>query len=272
MKSLGIAVTVLAVAASSYAQFNKTTVLMSGKVRDAESNQLIRARLQYYEGATEANQVLSNTQAGYQAVLKPGTAYTVKLVSERYYTAVEPVSVAAVDKFTQCSQDFTMKPIHDGTVMYSGDVFEYGSVTARPEAATVIMNLGKRLKDNYEIEVRVDAGADKPYEGQAVPSDQGTQRVNAIKAMLIANGASRSRVQINATNPAVVAAAQAQAAPQVDKKKGKKGKKEVVKKEIVKKEPKKKPAKKGKKEVAAPSGPPSSAATITIIRVHSLDD
>ncbi len=266
MTTLRVSVVALLLAAAAHAQFNKATVLLSGKVRDAETGKAIHARVQFFDGATQANQVMANNDVGYQAVMKPGKTYTAKIVSERYYTNTEEVSVPAVEKFTQSTQDFSVKPIHENTVLYAGEAFDYGSVQARPEAATALMNLGKKMKENYEIEVRVDAAGDPGIDGQPWPApDQGTKRAQAVKALLVSNGASANRVQVNAKNTVAPAPA-----PVQEEKVLKKGKK--AKKEPKKKAPKVKPGKKGKKDAIVPSGPPASGVTITIVRVHSLDD
>lgn len=244
----------------AFAQFSKAMVLLSGKVTDAESGEPLRAHVIFTEpNGTGGNKVTSNSQGAYQAVLKPGLAYNVRIVAPQRYVAVESIAFPASDKSSQPSHDFTVKPIHAGTVMFNDIAFDRGSVTPRSEAASAFAAIGKTMAGNNEIELSVEAFSDEQIDGSPVASDQGTQRADALKKLLIASGAAPNRVGTNAHNPVPPPPAQEEPAG--------KGKKK-------KKAPKKKPAPKksarGKKNVAAP--PAGAKATATITKVHSEDE
>lgn len=240
------------------AQFSKATVLLIGKVTDTETGAALRAHISFIDpSGAEVNKATTNALGTYQAVLKPGTSCTAVVRSSKHYTVSEPLSFPASDKSQQATHDMSLKPIHAGEVMFSDLCFDRGSVVPRDGAASAVARVGQAMRQNEEIEVSVETFSDDVIDGAPVAADQGTQRSEALKKILLTNGAAPNRVATNAHNPPP-------AAPEepITGKKKKKAK-------AAKKKPMKKAArgKKGK----APE-PQASKATITISTVHSDDE
>lgn len=243
-----------------YAQFSKATVLLSGRVTDAETGQPVRAHVIFSLDGKDINKVLSNAEGKYQAVLHPATTYAVRIIASQRYVVNESVAFPASESSTQVSRDFSVRPIHAGTVMFSGDAFDRGSVSPRDAAASAIAAVGKAMAANNEIEVTLETFSDDAIDDAPVAADQGTQRADALTRILLANGAAANRIAVSAHNPPP-------AAPAASEQTTGKGKK---KKAAPKKKPAPKKPARGKKGVA--TSPAASKATITIKTVHSEDE
>jgi len=242
------------------AQFSKATFLLTGSVTDAESNEPVHARLSFIDpNGAEANKVMTNSQGKYTAVLKPGLSYSVKVKASQKYVGTESVSFPASESSQQSSHNFTVKPIHTGTVFLNEVAFDHASVSPRSSAATAATAAGKAIALNDEIEVTVETFSDDG-DGGTVPADQGTQRANALKQILLANGAPANRIVTNPHNPPPPPA------PAAEEPAGK-GKKKA--KAVKKTKPAKKPVK-GKKGAVVEL--PGSKASIIITKLHSEDD
>ncbi|HET7152168.1 MAG TPA: carboxypeptidase-like regulatory domain-containing protein [Candidatus Kapabacteria bacterium] len=249
-------IALIVAAHTSRAQFSKATVSLTGTVTSAESGAPLHVSISFIDpSGNEANKVRSNTAGTYYAVLKPGTQYTARITCSQFYQGNETVSIPATDSHQDITQNFTLQPIKAGTVMFDQDCFDQGSETPRSDAATALAVLGAKMKANDEMEVSVETFSDEPTENDApAPADQGTKRADAIKAILVSNGAPANRVTENPHNPP----------PAVQEDQSSSKKKKAKKKKVVKKK-----SKKGKQAVVTP---PAAKATITITKVHSDDE
>lgn len=255
-----ITISCLVTGQSARGQFSKATVLLTGSVTDAESHQPVHARLSFMEGAVEKNKVMTNSEGKYTAVLKPGISYSVKIVASQKYVSTESVSFPTGESSQQSSRDFTARPIHAGTIMVDGNgCFLCGSVSPTQTYAQEAVTAAKIMAGNDEIEVTIETFSDDRVDGVTLPADQGTQRAEALKAILIANGAPKNRIVLNPHNPPPP--------PVVKEEPVTKGKKKA--KAIKKPKPVKKPVK-GKK--GAETAPCWSKAQIKITKLHSEDE
>ena len=245
---------------SARGQFSKATVLLTGSVTDAETHQPVRARLSFMEGGVEKNKVMSTSEGKYTAVLKPGIAYSVKIVASQKYQCTESVSFPTGESSQQSSRDFTVRPIHERTIMVDGNgCFLCGSVSPMQTYALEAATAGKIMAGNDEIEVTIETFSDDRVEGVPLPADQGTQRAEALKSILIANGAPKNRIILNPHNPPPPPAVKEEPVT-----KGKKKAKAIKKPKVAKK-----PVK-GKK--GAEAAPCWSKAQIKITKLHSEDE
>jgi len=249
-------VALLFVAHVSQAQFSKATILLSGMVTSAETSSPLKAQVIFLDqSGAQANKAITNSSGKFQAVLKPGMNYTVHVLSSQYYADNEPLQTPNVDAYQEQTQNFALQPIKSGTVLFDQDCFDQGSISPRSDAAATLAALGAKMKLNDEMEVSIETFSDEPTDGDApAPADQGTKRADAIKAILVSNGAPANRVTENPHNPPP--------AVQEDQSSSKK-KKAKKKKVIVKKK-----SKKGKQA----SAPPEAKAKVTITKVHSDDE
>jgi len=254
--------TLLVAIPASRAQFSKATILLSGTVTSAESSGPLKAKISFMDpSGKEANTAITNASGRFQAVLKPGMQYTVNIVCSQYYTDNESLHTPDVDSYQEQTQNFALQPIKAGSTLFDQDCFDQGSVTPRGDAASAIAAIGAKMKLNDEMEVSIETFSDPETDGDAAaPADQGTQRANAIKTILLSNGAPANRITENPHNPPPAVQEE-----ETSSKKKKAKKKKVVKKKIVKK----KKYKKGKQVAEAP---PAVKATITITKVHSEDE
>lgn len=241
---------------TSRAQFSKATILLSGTVTSADASAPLKAKIFFMDpSGKEANTATTNSTGKFQAVLKPGIQYTVHIVCSQYYTDNEPLHTPDVDSYQEQTQNFSLQPIKAGTSLFNQDCFDLGSVAPRSDAASAIAAIGAKMKQNDEMEISIETFSDPATEGDApAPADQGTQRANALKAILVSNGAPTNRITENPHNPP----------PAVQEEQTSSKKKKAKKK----KAPPKKKSKKGKQAAT----PTAVKASIVITKVHSDDE
>lgn len=249
---LAVVCAIIIGALPAHGQFAKPSLLVSGTIADAETGQPLKARISFMNpSGAEENKVRTDSKGKYQAVLKPGKSYTLHVVSAQYYTAVETLDPPGDNTYHQLSKDVRLSPIKNGTVLFNAGCFAQGNVTIEGDASSKIAAIGSKMAHNDEIVVTVETFSDSNT-ASTPPPDEGTQRANAIKAALVANGAQTKRIILKPHDPIVTSA------PSNGNSKKKK-----------KKAPAPLKTKHGKK-IAVP--PQLVTATITISNVLSGDD
>ncbi|WP_181369158.1 OmpA family protein [Flavobacterium profundi] len=172
-------------------------VLVSGKVYDSKTNQIISAPIVYNSLKTNEplGTALSNPKTGdYSIVLPFGEKYSFMAEKEGYYAVTQNVDLSNLKEYKEITVDLYLNPIQKGqTIRLNNIFFDSGKYDLLPESNAELDKLYKVLLENKHLQIEIAGHTD------AVGSDNDNQvlsfnRANAVMNYLLSKGIKQERL------------------------------------------------------------------------------
>lgn len=166
-------------------------VLVTGKVYDSKTNQIISAPIVYNSLKTNEplGTAISDPKTGsYSIVLPYGEKYSFMAEKEDYYAVTQNVDLSNLKEYKEITVDLFLNPIEKGqTIRLNNIFFDSGKYDLLPESNAELDKLYKVLLENNQLQIEIAGHTD------AVGADKdnlvlSTNRANAVMNYLISQG------------------------------------------------------------------------------------
>ncbi|WP_018343375.1 OmpA family protein [Cytophaga aurantiaca] len=173
------------------------TVLISGKVINAKTNQPVSARITYHSLLTgkEIGQAISDPVTGnYRITLPYGVQYSFNANGGNFIPVSNNIDLTTVAEYKEINQDLFLVPIEIGqTVQLNNIFFDMSKATLRPESYVELDKLFIILQNNPNMSIEIDGHTDNvgnPELNLKLSQD----RSNTVRDYLINKGIVHTRI------------------------------------------------------------------------------
>lgn len=175
-------------------QVRRTTI--SGTVKDANSQQPIRARINLVN--TRTNAIVSSTSSSatsgdYTLNFMASDEYLLEVLADDYWYMSENLVLQQVTTFMNINRDILLRPISVGSKIELNIRFDVNSAHLTPESVAELNRLLRQVRNNPTVRLEIQGHCDdleaiqKPGVGQ--------ERAGAVARYLIENGFSNVEVK-----------------------------------------------------------------------------
>ncbi|MFP4557617.1 MAG: OmpA family protein [Bacteroidales bacterium] len=182
-------------------QVRRTTI--SGTVKDANTQQPVRAKINLINSRTNSIVTSTNSSATsgeYTMNFMASDSYVLEVLADDYWYMSENLALQQLTTFMNVNRDVMLKPVSVGSRLGLNIQFDSGSAHLTPESVAELNRLVRQLKDNPTVRIEVQGYAD---ELEVIDNpDIGKQRAGAVAKYVIENGFSNLEVKdMGAENP-----------------------------------------------------------------------
>jgi OOP family OmpA-OmpF porin len=166
-------------------------VTVSGKVTNSKTGESIKAKLIFESDGV--NQVIESVQAGYKTQLTVKQKYTIRVEAPGYIPDVKSLDISEYD-MSNVEASFTLQPIEIGTtVILKNILFKQSKPELLPDSYNELNEVADFMKANPTVEIELSGHTDNRGSfRQLLALSQ--QRVNKVKAYLVAKGVESKRI------------------------------------------------------------------------------
>jgi outer membrane protein OmpA-like peptidoglycan-associated protein len=185
-------------------QVRRTTI--SGSVKDINSQQPIRARVNIIN--TRTNSVVTSTNSSatsgdYTLNFMASDNYLLEVLADDYWYLSENIVLQQVTTFMNINRDVLLRPIAVGSKVELNIRFEVNSAFLKPEAVAELNRLLRQVKNNPSVRLEIQGHSDD-LEAIQKPTI-GFDRANAVGNFLIENGFTNIEItDMRNTNPSML--------------------------------------------------------------------
>ena len=168
-------------------QVRRTTI--SGKIKDANTQQPVRAKVNLINTRTNAVVTSTNSSATsgeYTMSFIAGDNYLLEVVADDYWYLSENLILQQVTTFMNINRDILLKPVTVGSSIDLNIRFDVNSSFLAPESVAELNRLIRLLKDNQTVRIEIQGHCDD-LEALQQPSIA-LERANAVGKYLVENG------------------------------------------------------------------------------------
>ncbi|MFO8022397.1 MAG: OmpA family protein, partial [Perlabentimonas sp.] len=175
-------------------QVRRTTI--SGTVKDANTQQPVRAKINLINSRTNSIVTSTNSSASsgeYTLKFMASDSYVLEVLADDYWYMSDNLALKQVTTFMNVDRDIMLQPVSVGSRLGLNIQFDSGSAHLTPEAVAELNRLVRQLKDNPTVRIEVQGYAD---ELEIIDSpDIGKERAGAVAKYIIENGFSNLEVR-----------------------------------------------------------------------------
>jgi OOP family OmpA-OmpF porin len=169
----------------------KHRVKVYGKITNAKTGEVIRARISFAGPGKEEHHVVSAGD-GY-SIAVPSMDYTVRIEASGYISTLEKLDINSFD-MRDLEMNFGLQPVEVGTTVNLENVlFAQAKTDILPESFPELDLVVSFLKENPKVRIELRGHTD----GRGVHADNvrlSQQRVNKVKAYLVSRGIEPRRI------------------------------------------------------------------------------
>jgi outer membrane protein OmpA-like peptidoglycan-associated protein len=179
---------------SGIQQVRRTTI--SGSVKDANSQQPVRARINLINSRTNAIIVSANSSASngdYTISFIAGENYVLEVLADDYWYMSENLVLQQVTTFMNINRDVLLKPVTVGSKVELNIRFEANNSFLAPESVAELNRLLRQIRNNPSVRLEIQGHSDD-LEALQKPTVS-LERANAVAKYLIENGYSNLQVK-----------------------------------------------------------------------------
>jgi OOP family OmpA-OmpF porin len=169
----------------------KHEVKVYGKITNAKTGEVIRAKISFAGVGEEAHHVVSGEE-GYSLAV-PSMDYTIKIEASGFISTLEKLDINAFD-MRDLEMNFGLQPVEVGTTVNLENVlFAQAKTDILPESYPELDLVVSFLKENPKVRIELIGHTD----GRGVHADNvrlSQQRVNKVKAYLVSRGIEPRRI------------------------------------------------------------------------------
>jgi OOP family OmpA-OmpF porin len=169
----------------------KHEVKVYGKITNAKTGEVIRAKISFAGPGEEAHHVVSGEE-GYSLAV-PSMDYTIKIEASGYISTLEKLDINTFD-MRDLEMNFALQPVEVGTTVNLENVlFAQAKTDILPESYPELDLVVSFLKENPKVRIELMGHTD----GRGVHADNvrlSQQRVNKVKAYLVSRGIEPRRI------------------------------------------------------------------------------
>ncbi len=172
---------------SGIQQVRRTTI--SGTVKDANSQQPVRARVNLVN--TRTNSVVTSvnssaTSGEYTMSFIAGDSYLLEVIADDYWYLSENLILDQITTFMNIGRDVLLKPVTVGSSLDLNIRFDINSSFLAPESVAELNRLIRQLKENPTVRIEIQGHYDN-MEALNQPAIA-LERANAVGKYLVENG------------------------------------------------------------------------------------
>lgn len=186
---------------SGIQQVRRTTI--SGTVKDANTQQPVRARVNLINARTNTVVTSANSSATsgeYTISFIAGDNYLLEVIADDYWYLSENLILEQITTFMNIGRDVLLKPVTVGSSINLNIRFDINSSFLAPESVAELNRLIRQLKDNPTVRIEIQGHCDD-LEALKQPGIA-LERANAVGRYLVENGYSNFELKsLGNTNP-----------------------------------------------------------------------
>lgn len=186
---------------SGIQQVRRTTI--SGTIKDANTQQPVRAKVNLVNTRTNAVATSANSSATsgeYTMSFIAGDNYLLEVVADDYWYLSENLILEQITTFMNISRDVLLKPVTVGSSIDLNIRFGINSSFLAPESVAELNRLIRQLKDNPTVRLEIQGHCDN-LEALKQPGIA-LERANSVGKYLVENGFSNFELKsMGNTNP-----------------------------------------------------------------------
>lgn len=195
-------VVALLFAAISLNTFAQSNVVVSGYITNEVNREAVNGAqviIRSADGKTIAKST-TYTREGisgyYQAVVKAGQQYVVRIEKPSYFQTEYSFSTPLTEKYAEISRDYVIKPLEVNTkIPLLANVFDYKKSSLRVGYEEIINDVVKALTINPGVQIEIQAFPDIA-DNKETNEKLTTERCKAVVSFLTANGIPASRISM----------------------------------------------------------------------------
>ncbi len=186
---------------SGIQQVRRTTI--SGTIKDANTQQPVRAKVNLVNTRTNAVSTSANSSATsgeYTLSFIAGDNYLLEVIADDYWYLSENLVLEQITTFMNISRDVLLKPVTVGSSIDLNIRFGINSSFLAPESVAELNRLIRQLKDNPTVRLELQGHCDN-LEALKQPGIA-LERANTVGKYLVENGFSNFELKsMGNTNP-----------------------------------------------------------------------
>jgi outer membrane protein OmpA-like peptidoglycan-associated protein len=170
--------------------------IISGTVKDANTQQPVRARVNLVNSRTNSVVITTNSSAtngDYTLSFIAGDNYVLEVLADDYWYMSENLVLQQVTTFMNITRDVMLRPVSIGSTVELNIRFEPNSAFLAPESVAELNRLLRQIKNNPTVKLEIQGHSDD-LEAIQKPGIS-LERANAVGKYLIENGYSNLQIK-----------------------------------------------------------------------------
>lgn len=170
------------------------TVIVSGQVRNAITNEPLTATIHYHLLTDSVQQWTAKTNPAtgrYQIVLNAGQRYGFYASADNYVSLRDHLDLTAQEAYDEVTRDLLLTPVNTGqTYVLNNVFFDRGSAVLRPESHHELDRLVELLNAQPSMKIEIGGHTELHHSEPTLSED----RAKAVKAYLVSQGVDETRI------------------------------------------------------------------------------